>query len=90
MNKRHQQSLYVPELEHDACGIGFVAHLKGQKSHSIVEDTLTMLRNMEHRGACGCDPNTGDGAGILVQKPHDFFVEKTKEQGFTLPEFDKY
>lgn len=90
MKKIHQQSLYVPELEHDACGIGFVAHLKGHKSHHIVEDALTMLRNMEHRGACGCDPNTGDGAGILIQKPHDFFIEKTKEQGITLPAFDKY
>ena len=90
MKKIHQQSLYVPELEHDACGIGFVAHLKGHKSHRIVEDALTMLRNMEHRGACGCDPNTGDGAGILIQKPHEFFVEKTKEQSIALPEFDKY
>ena len=90
MNKVHQQSLYVPELEHDACGIGFVAHLKGQKSHRIVADALTMLRNMEHRGACGCDPNTGDGAGIMVQKPHDFFVKTAKEQGFALPGFDKY
>ncbi len=84
------KSLYTPELEHDACGIGFVAHLKGQKSHKIVEDAIIMLQNMEHRGACGCDPNTGDGAGILVQKPHKFFVEKTQSLGIVLPDFNEY
>ena len=66
--------LYQEEFEHDACGIGFRAHLKGRKSHSIVTDAIQMLERMDHRGACGCDPNTGDGAGLLLQIPHEFFV----------------
>ena len=53
-----------------------IANLQGNKSHQLIEDALTMLTNMEHRGACGCEPNTGDGAGILIQTPHDFFVKK--------------
>lgn len=84
------RSLYTPELEHDACGIGFVAHLKGKKSHSIVEDAIIMLQNMEHRGGCGCEPDTGDGAGILVQKPHKFFQEELKGTNIQLPAFDQY
>ncbi len=84
------RSLYTPEMEHDACGIGFVAHLKGKKSHSIVEDAIIMLQNMEHRGGCGCDPDTGDGAGILVQKPHRFFQKALKENGIKLPASDHY
>ena len=75
VTKKHQ-SLYLPEMEHDACGIGFVAHLKGEKSHRIVKDALTMLENMEHRGACGCEENTGDGAGILMQIPHEFYKKE--------------
>jgi glutamate synthase (NADPH/NADH) large chain len=67
MKEENQKSLYVPELEHDSCGTGFVAHLKGKKSHQIVEDAITMLENMEHRGACGCDPESGDGAGICCK-----------------------
>ncbi|MEQ9439596.1 MAG: glutamate synthase large subunit [Cyclobacteriaceae bacterium] len=85
--KDHQQSLYDSSFEHDACGIGFVAHLQGKKSHSIVDDAIIMLQNMEHRGACGCEPDTGDGAGILVQKPHLFFQEVTD---FDLPDFEHY
>ena len=80
-------SLYDSTFEHDACGIGFVAHLQGKKSHSIVDDAIIMLQNMEHRGACGCEPDTGDGAGILVQKPHRFFQEKAE---FDIPNFDQY
>ena len=68
-----QQGLYDPSTEHDACGLGFVAHMKGQKSHKIIDDALTILRNLIHRGACGCEENTGDGVGILIQKPHKFF-----------------
>jgi glutamate synthase (NADPH/NADH) large chain len=85
-----QQGLYVPELEKDACGTGLIAHLNGEKTHQLVEDALHMLTNMEHRGACGYEPNTGDGAGILIQTPHEFFVKKCKEKGFELPEFGKY
>lgn len=88
--KNKEKGLYVPELEHDSCGIGFVAHLKGKKSHDLVEDALTMLENMEHRGACGCEPDTGDGAGILMQMPHEFFVKEAKKLHFELPEYGNY
>jgi len=89
-NKLKNKSLYTPELEHDSCGIGFIAHIKGNKSHQIVEDGLTMLANMEHRGGCGCDAESGDGAGILVQTPHEFFKEECGKIGIELPEFGKY
>jgi glutamate synthase (NADPH/NADH) large chain len=84
------RGLYVPELEKDSCGTGFIANLNGIKSHQLIEDALTMLANMEHRGACGCEPNTGDGAGILIQTPDDFFRYKAKELGFELPAFGAY
>ena len=84
------RSLYVPELEKDSCGTGFIANLNGITSHQLVEDALLMLSNMEHRGACGCEPNSGDGAGILIQTPHDFFVKKASENGFKLPKFGEY
>jgi len=86
----NNNGLYLPQLEHDACGIGFVAHLKGKKSHQIISDALLMLENMEHRGATGSDPNTGDGAGILLQIPHHFYQEECEKLGFTLPEEGKY
>ena len=70
------KGLYVPQMEKDSCGTGLIANLDGVKTHQLVEDALTMLQNMEHRGACGCEPNTGDGAGILVQTPHEFFQKK--------------
>lgn len=82
--------MYVPSMEHDACGIGFVANLKGKKSHENVQDALTMLMNMEHRGGCGCEPETGDGAGILIQNPHDFLKEECAKLGFDLPDFGSY
>jgi len=85
-----ESGLYDPQFEHDACGIGFVANLKGIKSHKIVEDALLMLTRMEHRGACGCEPNTGDGAGILIQMPHEFLVDECLKQGIKLPAFGKY
>lgn len=84
------EGLYHPEFEHDACGIGFVANLKGRKSHKIVSDALHMLTRMYHRGACGCEENTGDGAGILIQIPHTFLLEECLKLGFKLPEFEKY
>ena len=86
----HQESLYVPELEKDACGTGLIANLNGEKTHQLIEDALLMLTNMEHRGACGAEPNTGDGAGIIVQTPHDFFEKKCREIGFELPAFGEY
>src|SRR3989338_8375390 len=81
--------LYDPRYEHDACGIGFVAHLKGKKSHSIVDQGITILHNLAHRGAAGAEPNTGDGAGVLLQIPHRFFKKVTKGN-FTLPKEGHY
>ncbi len=83
-------SLYLPEMEKDACGIGFVAHLKGEKSHQVVEDALVMLQNMEHRGACGCEPETGDGAGILIQIPHPFYWDECRKLHIDLGEPGTY
>jgi glutamate synthase (NADPH/NADH) large chain len=77
--------LFDPALEKDSCGVGFIADIKGRASHKIVEDALTILLNLEHRGAVGADPRAGDGAGILVQTPHKFFVKKAAELGFELP-----
>ena len=88
MSNTKNQGLYDPSFEHDSCGIGFVANLKGKKSHKNVKDALSMLIRMEHRGACGCEANTGDGAGILIQIPHDFFKEVVT--GFEIPEFEEY
>ncbi|MBI1394599.1 MAG: glutamate synthase subunit alpha [Betaproteobacteria bacterium] len=84
------QGLYSPENEHDACGVGFVAHIKGRKSHEIVEQGLLVLKNLTHRGATGADPLAGDGAGILVQLPDAFFREELKKQGIDLPDAGEY
>jgi len=80
-----RQGLYDPANEHDACGVGFVAHIKGLKSHSIVEQGLLILKNLDHRGAVGADPLMGDGAGILIQIPDAYFREEMQKQGVTLP-----
>ncbi len=85
-----QQGLYDPTHEHDACGVGFVVHIKGQKSHEIVKQGLEILVRLNHRGACGCEPNTGDGAGILIQTPHDFLQKAAAEAGVTLPAPEQY
>jgi len=82
--------LYDPSFEHDACGIGFVANIKGNKSHQHISDALTILENMEHRGACGCEANTGDGAGIMFQTPHEFFFDECVKLGVHLPAFGRY
>lgn len=82
--------LYSPEFERDACGIGFVANIRGNKSHQIVSDALTVLEKMEHRGACGCENNTGDGAGLMIQTPHEFFFDECIKLGFHLPPFGRY
>ncbi|MFN3782948.1 MAG: glutamate synthase large subunit [Spirosomataceae bacterium] len=87
---KQQPGLYRPEFEHDACGIGFRAHLKGRKSHQIVADAITMLERMDHRGACGCDPQTGDGAGILIQIPHEYFLDECRKIGVKLPSSGEY
>ena len=80
-----KQGLYDPQFEHDACGVGFVVNMKGAKSHEIIEQALTILVNLDHRGACGCEPNTGDGAGILMQIPHKFLGKVAAAQGLALP-----
>ena len=85
-----QQGLYDPQFEHDNCGVGFVAHIKGKKSHSIVQKGLQVLVNLHHRGAVGADPNTGDGAGILIQIPHQFLTKVSQELDFTLPSEGHY
>ncbi|MCU0387068.1 MAG: glutamate synthase large subunit [Chitinophagaceae bacterium] len=84
------QGLYNPAFEHDACGIGFVASIKGIKSHQHISDALTVLENMEHRGACGCEENSGDGAGIMIQVPHEFFYEECIKLGVHLPQAGQY
>src|SRR6266446_5295229 len=85
-----RQGLYDPRFEHDACGVGFVVNIKGEKSHEIVEQALTVLQNLDHRGACGCEENTGDGAGILLQVPHAFFQDACEGLGFKLPDPGEY
>jgi glutamate synthase (NADPH) large chain len=85
-----RQGLYDPENEHDACGVGFVAHIKGRKSHDIVANGLTILNNLTHRGATGADPLHGDGAGILIQIPDAFFREEMGAQGVKLPKAGAY
>ena len=85
-----KQGLYDPRFEHDACGVGFVVHIKGERSHEIVDQALTILQNLDHRGACGCEENTGDGAGILMQVPHAFLKEACAGLGFELPDPGEY
>ncbi|HET8933900.1 MAG TPA: glutamate synthase large subunit [Polyangiales bacterium] len=85
-----EHGLYSPAHERDACGMGFVAHLKGQKSHDIVKNALTVLAHLSHRGACGCDPETSDGSGILLQIPHELYVARCAELNIKLPEPGKY
>src|SRR5437763_9871735 len=82
--------LYDPALEKDSCGVGFIADIKGKRSEKIIEDALSILCNLEHRGAVGADPRAGDGAGILVQIPHKFFAKKADKLGFALPKPGEY
>jgi glutamate synthase (NADPH) large chain len=84
------QGLYHPAHEHDACGIGFVASVRGEKSHGIIQKGIQVLLNLAHRGACGCDPETGDGAGVLIQIPHKFFARECDKLGFELPKPGSY
>jgi len=85
-----KQGLYDPQFEHDSCGVGFVVHMKGRKSHQLVTDALQILMNLDHRGACGCEANTGDGAGILMQVPHEFLAAAVEKLGFKLPPPGQY
>ena len=85
-----KQGLYDPQFEHDACGVGFIVQMKGKASHMIVQQALTILANLEHRGACGAETNTGDGAGILMQVPHRFFQRVAAELNIALPDAGQY
>ncbi|MEK7850006.1 MAG: glutamate synthase large subunit [Candidatus Omnitrophota bacterium] len=85
-----KQGLYDPAYEHDSCGVGFVVHMNGKKSHDVVIQGLTILSNLSHRGAQGADPKTGDGAGILIQLPHEFFKSELSMTGVKLPDFGLY
>src|SRR5437868_15254648 len=85
-----KQGLYDPAFEHDACGVGFVVDIKGRKSHKILQQGLQVLTNLDHRGACGAEVNTGDGAGVLMQMPHRFLVEACKKVRIELPESGAY
>ncbi len=82
--------LYDPRNEHDACGIGFIVNIKGERSHDVITKGIEILINLTHRGACGCDPETGDGAGITIQIPHKFFAKECKSLGIALPEEGDY
>ncbi|MGM0575857.1 MAG: glutamate synthase large subunit [Myxococcota bacterium] len=91
MRKRPDKwGLYDPQMEHDACGVGFVAHIKGDKSRAIVEQAFEVLRRLSHRGAAGADPETGDGAGILLQLPHRFFKREGLKLGWEMPRRRRY
>ncbi len=85
-----RQGLYDPGQERDACGIGFVANIQGVKSHDIIEKGIQILLNLKHRGAAGCDKDTGDGAGLLIQIPHEFFARECSALGFALPPAGEY
>src|SRR5678815_5833769 len=85
-----KQGLYDPQFEHDACGMGFIVNLNGEKSHEVIRKGIEILINLTHRGACGCDPETGDGAGITIQIPHEFFARECSTLGFSLSEPGTY
>ena len=85
------RGLYDPANEHESCGVGFVSHIKGERSHQIIQDAAIILQNMDHRGACGCEANTGDGAGIMTALPHEFLAKVAKaDLGAELPEPGKF
>ena len=90
MKKQARQGLYDPHYEHDSCGVGFVVNVKGTPSHKIIKQGLEVLLSLAHRGACGCEPNTGDGAGILIQTPHKFLYKVCKPLGIHLPAPGEY
>lgn len=86
------QGLYEPSFESDACGVGYVVNIDGVQSHRVLQDAQTMLVRMEHRGACGCDNDSGDGAGVMTGIPHDFYSKILHDEGYNgvLPESGKY
>jgi len=90
INEFEQYGLYDSRFEHDACGVGFVCDIKGKRSNAVVSQGLEILRRLTHRGATGADPKTGDGAGILIQLPHEFFVKACRGSRITLPAEGEY
>jgi glutamate synthase (ferredoxin) len=86
----HRGGLYDPAFEHDACGVGFVVDIAGRRSHDVIARGLEVLINLQHRGACGCESNTGDGAGILIQIPDRFFRRVLAGDGIVLPAPGQY
>ena len=89
-NKVGSKGLYDPNFEHDSCGIGFLANLDGTQENIIIEHALTISERLEHRGGCGCEDNTGDGAGLLIQIPDEFFRKIAMESGKELPSLGNY
>ena len=85
-----KQGLYNPEFEHDSCGVGFIANIKGKKTHDIIRNGIKILENLTHRGACGCDPETGDGAGIMMQMPDAFLRRECQKKNIELPPEGEY
>ena len=85
-----EQGLYDPQMEKDSCGVGFLCHIQGRKSNRLIQDSLKVLKRLKHRSATGSDPNTGDGAGILIQMPHQFFSEVCDEARLPLPDYGEY
>ena len=85
-----KQGMYDPAFEHDACGVGFVVDVQGRKSNEIIQKSLKVLLSLEHRGACGCEANTGDGAGVLLQISHNFFVGQCQDLERDLPPCGEY
>ena len=90
MRYPEKQGLYDPNLEHDSCGVGFIVDKHNRAYHDIIRQGLELIGNLEHRGALGADPKTGDGCGILIQIPHDFFAEECPASGFSLPAAGEY
>ena len=88
--RRGPGGLYRPSFEHDACGIGMICDLNNHRTHALIRDALQILVNLTHRGACGCDETTGDGAGILIQQPHRFMHKIARQAGIDLPEEAQY
>ncbi|XP_006825438.1 ferredoxin-dependent glutamate synthase 1-like [Saccoglossus kowalevskii] len=85
-----KQGLYDPWYEKDACGVGFVVNINGAKDHKVLRDSQIMLERMQHRGACGCDNDTGDGAGVITGIPHGLYSKFLSKDGVTLPALGKY
>jgi len=90
MSLPSKQGLYDPQNEHDSCGVGFIVNIKGRKSHDIIRSGIQILENLTHRGACGCDPETGDGAGIMIQMPDAFLRKEMAKKDITLPPAGDY